>query len=174
MPRLGSLLVLLLVVAVTIGCDRVTKRIAVASLADEPRRSFAGDTIRLEYAENTGAFLGIGSEWPASVRNGIFVAGNAVLLLAMVIVAVRQRWSDRAMVGVALFGAGGVSNLVDRIARGSVVDFMNLGIGPVRTGIFNVADVAIMVGVGLLVLSTWQTADASTPAPPPTEPQADV
>ena len=51
--------------------------------------------------------------------------------------------------------AGGTSNLVDRIAYGMVIDFVNVGVGPVRTGIFNVADVAIMLGVGIVVLEGY-------------------
>ena len=51
--------------------------------------------------------------------------------------------------------AGGISNLVDRIAMGSVIDFLNVGVGPFRTGIFNVADVAIVTGIGLLILDHW-------------------
>lgn len=58
----------------------------------------------------------------------------------------------RALFGVALFVAGGASNLVDRITYGMVIDFMNDGIGSVRTGIFNVADMAIMLGAVILVL----------------------
>ena len=50
-----------------------------------------------------------------------------------------------------LFLAGGASNWVDRLVHGRVVDFLNLGIGPLRTGVFNVADVAIMAGLGLLL-----------------------
>ena len=57
-----------------------------------------------------------------------------------------------SLIGVALFVAGGASNLVDRIAYGMVIDFMNVGVGPVRTGIFNVADVAIMLGAGILAV----------------------
>jgi len=53
---------------------------------------------------------------------------------------------------VALLFAGGVGNLIDRVTSGgSVVDFIKLGIGPVRTGIFNVADVAITVGALILL-----------------------
>ena len=54
------------------------------------------------------------------------------------------------MLGVALLIAGGGSNWLDRITRGSVIDFLNVGIGPVRTGVFNVADVAIVMGVALI------------------------
>jgi signal peptidase II len=59
------------------------------------------------------------------------------------------------ILGGSLIVGGGFSNLVDRIFnRGIVVDFMNMGVGGLRTGIFNVADVAIMAGVGLLLLNT--------------------
>ena len=56
-----------------------------------------------------------------------------------------------------LFFAGGVSNWVDRVAMGTVIDFMNIGIGPFRTGIFNMADVAIMAGAALLIVDRWQS-----------------
>jgi signal peptidase II len=53
-------------------------------------------------------------------------------------------------IAVALIVGGGVSNLMDRLRYGGyVVDFLNVGVGPLRTGIFNVADMAIMVGVFL-------------------------
>jgi signal peptidase II len=59
----------------------------------------------------------------------------------------------RQALGLALVAGGGLGNLVDRFRlRGYVIDFMNLGLGPVRTGVFNVADVAIVAGVILLVL----------------------
>ena len=55
-----------------------------------------------------------------------------------------------AKLGIALFVAGAASNGIDRVLHGSVVDFLNVGIGPVRTGIFNVADVALLLGVAMV------------------------
>lgn len=66
----------------------------------------------------------------------------------------RRGWPTRALLGVALLVGGGVSNLLDRIIHGTVIDFMNVGIGPLRTGIFDVADMAIMLGVGIVMLET--------------------
>ena len=63
----------------------------------------------------------------------------------------RGRMTSAAL-GLALVVAGGVSNLADRVAHGAVVDFLNVGLGSLRTGIFNVADMAIMTGVGLILL----------------------
>ena len=67
--------------------------------------------------------------------------------------AIRFRWQGARLLGAALIVAGGASNWIDRLATGSVIDFMNIGIGPLRTGIFNVADVAILGGVVLLVFA---------------------
>jgi signal peptidase II len=144
--RLRVVALVVLVVA-TVGCDRITKHLAVTALSDSPGRSFMHDTVRLQYSENTGGFLSLGATWPAPVRTTVFTLGNAVLLGLMVFMAVRDRWSGLSALGAALFAAGGISNVADRVVRGSVVDFLNVGIGGVRTGIFNVADVAIMAGV---------------------------
>jgi len=57
-----------------------------------------------------------------------------------------------------MFVAGGLSNLVDRIAMGRVIDFLNIGIGPFRTGIFNVADVAIMAGAAIMLIAELRAA----------------
>jgi signal peptidase II len=50
-----------------------------------------------------------------------------------------------------LSGGTGIMLAADRIMRRSVVDFLNLGVGPARTGIFNVADLAITIGIVLVV-----------------------
>ncbi len=59
--RRGVLLCLLL--AATAGCDRVTKHLAVTTLAGMPEQSYLGDTVRLDYHENTGGFLSAGATW---------------------------------------------------------------------------------------------------------------
>jgi signal peptidase II len=163
MTRLGSQLALLALVLGTVGCDRITKHLAVEALADLPRQSFLADTVRLEFVENRGAFLGLGSEWPEDVRVALFVIGNSLLLALLIGYAIRYRWSGPLLVGACLFAAGGVSNLADRVARGSVIDFLNVGVGPLRTGIFNVADMAILAGA-LIVAVVMMSAGGQTPA----------
>ena len=78
------------------------------------------------------------------------------MLLALAVMVMRLRWPGPTRLGVALFVAGGTSNLLDRIAYGKVIDFMNVGLGPVRTGIFNVADMAIMLGAAIVVVGTYR------------------
>jgi len=164
----GTRLALMLLVVATIGCDRVTKHFAAESLAGEPRQSFLADTVRLEYVENSGAFLSLGADLPPAIRTMLFTVGNGMILIGTVILAVRRRWTGAELFGLGLVFAGGASNLADRIARGSVIDFMNVGLGSVRTGIFNVADVAIMGGVILLVLTHFRAGrEPLVPVPDP-------
>ena len=165
MTRIGIRLVLLIAIGATIGGDRVTKHVAAATLSEGPSRSLLDDTFRLEYAENTGGFLSLGADWPRPVRTAVFVAGNA-LLLALFVVAMRQGWPTPTLFGLALLVGGGVSNLLDRIIHGTVIDFMNVGFGPLRTGIFNVADMAIMLGAGIVMLEAcWSNRHAPPKGP---------
>lgn len=157
MTNVGIRLVLLIAIGATIGCDRVTKQMAATTLAGAPSQSFLADTFRLEYAENAGAFLGLGADWPPPIRTALFTVWNGLLLLVMAVMAMRLQWPRPALLGLALFVAGGVSNLFDRIQYGQVIDFMNVGLGPVRTGIFNVADMAILLGAGLVAFAGYRS-----------------
>jgi signal peptidase II len=168
----GRKIALLVLFVTTIGCDRVTKSYAESTLSGSARQSYLADTVRLEYTENPGGFLGFGADWPAPVRTGLFTVGTGAILLGMLIVLVRSPLSPPALVGAALFVAGGTSNLVDRLFRGSVVDFMNVGIGPVRTGIFNVADMALMLGLAVYFVTHLRSSGQDTT--PPVEPPADA
>jgi signal peptidase II len=152
--RRGVLLCLLLVA--TAGCDRVTKHYAITALAGGPPQSYFGDTVRLDYHENAGGFLSAGATWDPRLRAVVFQLANGAFLLGTLILAFRYKWSRLAAAGLIAFVAGGLSNLIDRITIGTVIDFLNVGIGPWRTGIFNVADVAIMAGAALLAVDHWR------------------
>ena len=160
MVRAARWLALIVAAVATIGCDRVTKHAASAMLAGQPGRSYLADTVRLDYSENTGGFLGLGADLPPVARTVVFSVGTSLALVALIAFAIRRSLGFLPALGLVFFVAGGSSNLVDRIVRGSVVDFLNVGIGPLRTGIFNVADVAIMCGAGLFVLAELQRSRA--------------
>lgn len=145
--------VVLLLVAGTVGCDAVTKHLAIEHLAGRPTQSFLADTVRLVYAENSGGFLSLGANLPDWARTALFTVATGIILLLLVVAAWRSGWRQWHTIAVSLFAAGGLSNWVDRLGDGRVVDFLNVGIAGVRTGIFNVADVAIMVGVGLFLIA---------------------
>ena len=149
-------MILIFVVLVScVGCDQATKSIAVSVLPEMKTFSYLGDTLRLQLAYNRGAFLSLGSSLPDVWRHGVFTIGIGFFLIGALTIALFFKPGHFSLVlGVSLFSAGGIGNLIDRIANnGSVVDFINIGIGPVRTGIFNVADIAIMSGSILLFLA---------------------
>jgi signal peptidase II len=148
-------LLLALVLAGTISCDRVTKRMASATLAGAPDRTFLGGTVTMLYAENTGGFLSVGAGFSPRARTAVFVVGTGLMLLAVATAFSRYRADPWSKLGATLFLAGGASNWIDRLLHGKVVDFLNVGIGPVRTGIFNVADMAIMLGLALLLAAEF-------------------
>jgi len=150
-----------------VSCDQVTKQIAVEHLAGRPPRHHWGGLLTIRYEENTGAFLGLGAEWPESLRLAVFVVCTALALAAVSWVLVRRcPVSGAARLGLLLVLAGGLGNLVDRVRLGHVVDFLNVGVGRVRTGIFNVADMAIMAGAVLLLCAPSFAAERPRPAVP--------
>jgi signal peptidase II len=154
MRKLTRLSLIVIIMVTCVGCDQVSKHLVRSNLAVGYTRSFLGDTLRVTHAENPGAFLGLGADLPRSVRAGVFQAGVAVLVLGLMLLALYSPELSAWGVGaVALLAASGLGNLLDRLSQnGSVTDFMNLGIGSLRTGIFNVADVVGLIGVALLLL----------------------
>jgi len=97
------------------------------------------------------------------------VATGLLLVVACTVLLWSHRGSHVQQIGSALIVGGGVGNLIDRLVHhGCVVDFIHLAIGPVRTGVFNLADVTITGGVLLLVARTcWGRPTSSPPDPSP-------
>src|SRR5215510_1404811 len=105
-PGVVTHVILLVAIVATISCDRITKHVASSTLAGAASRSFLADTVRFEYAENAGAFLSLGADWPSWMRTTVFGVGNALLLSALVVTAIRLRWRRPALLGVSLFATG--------------------------------------------------------------------
>jgi signal peptidase II len=156
MKDLGRPVLLCLLLLGTAACDRATKHFAMTTLAGAADQSFLSGTVRLTYHENPGAFLGLGATWPPEMRTALFQFGNGLFLLATAVVSISGGFSRLSQAGLLLFLAGGVSNLIDRLALGRVIDFLNVGIGPLRSGIFNLADVAIIFGTAILLFEGYR------------------
>jgi signal peptidase II len=140
----------------TAGCDQFTKTVAKAELASSEPISLLKNVIRLEYAENPGAFLSIGENLPSCVIL-LFLSlliGFLILLLAALILRDRVV-KPPVLIGLSLVAGGSIGNLIDRLmSGGAVIDFVSLGIGSIRSGIFNLADIAILTGAIVLLLLT--------------------
>jgi signal peptidase II len=138
-----------------IGCDRATKDLARIHLKDKAPLSWFHNTVRLEYVENTGAFLSFGAEWPRVVSFWVLSVIPLLFLLAFFAFAVKKSGQTRFldMLPYAMIFSGGIGNILDRILFDRhVTDFMNLGVPGLRTGIFNFADVYVSAGVLLLII----------------------
>ena len=148
------LIAISLVLVCTAGCDQATKHLARTELTQMGFSVLPGHFLQFTLAENPGAFLGLGDSLPQTARSALAVAVGLglALLLAYLLRTPRLRW--RSLFGLALIWAGGMSNLVDRFVwHGLVTDFMVVRVGPLHTGVFNLADFAIVVGVLVLVVS---------------------
>ena len=153
-----KILLILIILCVCVVADQATKAIAKQHLAGEPTIYALGGTVMLHYSENVGAFLSLGANLPERARFWVFIVFVSLMLTGTLVFILTMRWLNVwGITGGALVVGGGFSNLIDRLLHnGAVVDFMNIGIGKVRTGIFNLADVAIMAGIGLMLVEAWR------------------
>ena len=135
------------VIAISIALDQATKLIAQTYLSPQTIH-LLGDTVRLRLAENTGAFLSLGAALSPTLRFWIFTVAAAAMVISVTVFALTTDDIPRdGIIAMAFVAGGGLSNLIDRATRGgSVVDFLNFGIGSLRTGVLNVADMAIFFG----------------------------
>ncbi len=159
MPRIKRILVLLAVLVLCVGFDQATKSIAQQSLSGMPAQTLAAGLLRLEYTENPGAFLSLGAKLSDDARFWIFTVMVAALLIGLLVFVFRMSPNTPFLIilAIALVVGGGLSNLIDRLVNeGRVVDFMQLGIGPLRTGVFNVADIAIMGGLAVMLVVVFR------------------
>lgn len=132
-----------------VGCDQGSKEVAERRLAgDHPHELVAG-RVDLRYTENPGVAFRSERVLPDAVRLPVIVIAGLSLFAILAVALYRRRHELSATTaGYALILGGAAGNLVDRAARGHVVDFVHVHGWP----IFNVADVAIAAGA-LLVLA---------------------
>ncbi len=145
---------ILIITIIVVALDQATKYWAWLTFRGEPTQRLFNDMLRLSYHENPGAFMSMGANLPEIWRTTLFVGLTSVFLLYLLFYLLTEEgFNFTALAFGSMMFAGGVGNLIDRIFfENGVIDFLNVGIGSLRTGIFNVADMAIMVGVfGLLI-----------------------
>ena len=155
MQKLKHMVIVLLTILTCVGCDQATKATAKFYLPHSQAISYADDLFRFQYTENTGAFMSIGAHLPAHLRELIFTLGASLIVaVTLGLLLYKSTLTNRTTIGLSLICGGGIGNLIDRIFyKGHVVDFLNIGIGSFRTGIFNIADVTITVGTILLFIA---------------------
>ncbi|MFT6321205.1 MAG: signal peptidase II [Granulosicoccus sp.] len=162
-------LIIILIVIANIGCDQISKKVVRESVEPGDRIEIINQNFLLMNVENDGAFLSFGSDFSPVLRK-ILLLGLPLLMLVGVLFYLfsQAKLPKVALIGWSFVIGGGIGNMYDRIKFGSVTDFLFIDLGGVfRTGVFNMADVSIMVGMGFLVLFYIQ--DARKPDEPSLE-----
>ena len=148
--RFGWRVLYVVVAAVVFLLDRITKELVEARMVLGEHIEVFGSVLALHHVRNEGIAFGL-----LSGAGGIVVLGTVVVGLLLFAFLLRIEPDDRSTVlGGALVTGGAIGNLADRVEHGYVVDFLKLPNWPT----FNVADIAIVSGVTLVLVGQWRTA----------------
>ena len=142
-----------LLALIVILLDRWSKRLVAADVAMYPHIQVIPGFFRMTHTENTGAAFSLFADSPSHWKTALLIGFSVV---AMVIVSVLLWKQSQAVtitgIALALILGGAVGNLWDRIARGRVVDFLLFYVQQYQWPVFDLADSAIVIGAGLLVV----------------------
>jgi signal peptidase II len=154
MIRSKRIFVIVLVIVTCLGCDQTTKTIASRTLPPNKPIVLIDRFFQLEYTENSGAMLGVGSELSGNVRFWLLrVFAGCALFTILVFTVMDKSLNITDVLSLSLVLGGGLGNLTDRLFKdGVVVDFMIISLGSLKTAIFNFADLSIVTGLLLLAL----------------------
>ncbi|MCL4159726.1 UNVERIFIED_CONTAM: hypothetical protein GTU68_011708 [Idotea baltica] len=144
---------ILLLVFINISCDQITKEVARNQLGEYKPVHLVQDYFILTKVENTGAALSLGQHLSPKLKVVFLQVFPIAMLIVLFSMILRQNKSTKwAITGYSFIIGGGIGNIADRIRFDSVTDFMLLQWGPLRTGIFNMADVSVVIGISLLLI----------------------
>ena len=165
----------LLMAAACAAADQLLKRWAAAVLRPLGVMPLLPGIVELRYTVNDGMAFSL-----LSGQQKLLIAVTGVILVAVLVWLLAGKMAALERAAWVLVLGGGIGNLVDRVARGQVVDYINLLF--MRFAVFNFADICVSVGVGLLVLhivldaAAERRGKAAPPAPgdaPKDAPDAD-
>lgn len=146
-----------MLVLLNIGCDQVTKEVVRNTIAPMEYIAFLNDRFILTNVENTGAMLGFGENLSPILKR-ILLQGLPIIVLLILLFRILKkpnidRWLTLAFAFVI---GGGIGNLIDRVAYGSVTDFFQIKWGFFKTGIFNMADVSVSLGILIIIFMSFR------------------
>ncbi|MBN2206968.1 MAG: signal peptidase II [Candidatus Aminicenantes bacterium] len=154
MTRKGGMLAL---AALLVVIDQLTKAAVAKGLALYETRRVIPGFLNLVHSRNDGAIFGFLSHGGNPALRWVLAAASVVALALVIYYFVKTPSRDGLMLtALSLILAGAVGNNLDRMARGSVVDFVDLYAGRFHWPVFNVADACITIGAGLLIFVVFR------------------
>jgi signal peptidase II len=143
----------LLIALIVVLLDRWTKHVVALRIVLYSHIQIIPGFFRLTHTENTGAAFSLFADSTAPWKTGMLIAFSVIALLVVAVLLWKNNHAHIATgIGLSLIMGGALGNLWDRLASGRVVDFLLFYIRRYQWPVFNLADSAIVVGAGLLVV----------------------
>ena len=152
----------MLIAALVFVLDRVTKVLIERNVSIWDTHQVIPGFFNIVHTKNRGAAFGMFSDGTSELRTFLLIGVSiAVLIFVAVLLLQPSRagfsGSRTTMIGLSLVLGGAIGNIYDRIVSGMVTDFLEFYMGQWHFAAFNVADSAITVGAGLLLLDMWMS-----------------
>ncbi|HLK30483.1 MAG TPA: signal peptidase II [Puia sp.] len=153
--KITRIIIIVIIIFANIGCDQVSKKIVRRHLSESDAIEVLSNHLTLMRVENSGAFLSFGDSLSRSVKNILLsVLPVIALLIALAYVLRKENMNAVTLIAICFIIGGGIGNIFDRIAYGSVTDFLYLHFGSLHTGVFNLADMSITTGAIIILLQS--------------------
>ena len=148
---------IIIVIILNIAIDQISKVMVRNSISFREEVQLIGDGFILTNVENTGAFLGMGSDLSPTLRIILLLILPVIVLGLVTYYIFKEKQMDRwSSFAFALIIGGGIANVFDRFVYGSVTDFLHIDLGGLfKTGIFNMADVSVSTGMIMLLVGSF-------------------
>jgi signal peptidase II len=152
----------LAIAAMVFVLDRVTKIWIENSVSLWDSYHVIPGFFNIVHTKNKGAAFGMFADSESPFRTALLIAVSVSVLLFIMYVLLRPGKggfpvSRLTTIGLALVMGGAMGNIYDRVLHGEVTDFLEFYSGAWRFAAFNIADSAISIGAGLLILDMWRT-----------------
>lgn len=155
--NIKRIVIVFTLIILNIGCDQISKKMVRDDVQPKSTTEIIGEKFILTNVENSGAFLGMGSDLNPTIKMILLlILPIVVLLLVLHYLLTKKEVDNLTVIGLSFIVGGGIGNMYDRILYGQVTDFFHIDLGGVfKTGIFNMADVSVMVGMGFILIASF-------------------
>ena len=147
-----------ILITVSIVLDQLSKILIRENIDQYSEIKLIGEYFILTNVENSGAFLGMGSDFSPFIKTIFLLILPIIILVCIMIYVYRDKEIDKiSLIGFCFIIGGGIANIYDRIMYGSVTDFLFIDLGGIfKTGIFNIADLSVTTGMIMILLMSFK------------------
>ena len=148
-----------ILITVSVLLDQLSKTLIRNNVDQYSEVKLIGEYFILTNVENSGAFLGMGSDFSPFIKTIFLLILPVIVLICVIVYVYRDKQIDKiSLIGFCLIIGGGIGNIYDRILYGSVTDFLFIDLGGIfKTGIFNIADLSVTTGMILILLMSFRS-----------------